>query len=268
MSLTAPISRAVDVIRGQPVVVVPFAAFIVLTTILALGSVLGPAAAAGFGIIDFIVSIVGGVLLAGMYIDMARQGARGKVSLNAAWEVAVSRFWQLLLLEIIIAVIFIVIALVIAAGSGVFSQLSTLLPLITSNTLANQSSISTLAPVLARLGEFLVLLIIVMVVVSIFLYQANVVVVLEKRSATDALNRSIEIGKKNFFSILLFFILIFILSLIFFIIFGLLSRIPIIGVVILLVAEMFFSAWVAMLPTMFYFEYAAPAARKTGKSGK
>ena len=99
---------------------------------------------------------------------------------------------------------------------------------------------------------FLILIIFLNSIAFILYFEIPAVVVLENSSGISAIKKSVEIGRKNFWS------LVFVIFLTFFIV-GIvnssLSQIPFVGLIVSLIGSLFLNAWIYMIPAVFYLEF-------------
>lgn len=287
MGFVAPLGNAFKVLKEHPVVVVPVIAFAIVLMIVGVILVLATVGAAGSNLASLlttstpsirslftifaplivvigIIALVGGAIMDGMYIDLARQGLSGKVSLESAWSTAKGKALRLIALNILILIIDLIIIVILAFATGLPSTVSSAIAHYTSSVASGSSGISVLISLVVSLLAFFILLVITLIITSILFYQARVVVVLENCGVIDALKRSIDIGVKNFLTLLLFLIFVGIVSGMVGFVISLLGSIPIIGIIIRIVGELLLGVWGSMIPTMFYFEYIKPP-KKGGK---
>ncbi len=287
MGFTAPLANSFKVLKEHPIIVVPFLAFLILiiivSVILALVTVGAVSAGASslfttgtpsisnllsvfvplvLGIL--IVALIGGAFMQGMYIDLARQGLSGKtISLGGAWDTAKNRALKLIALNILILIIYAVVILILVFITGVPGVINNVMSTYASSFASGTSpGISTFVSLVASVLAFFILLVIAVVIMSVMFYQAPVVVILEDAGVIEALKRSIDIGKKNFVTILVFFIIVGIVSTILSIVISLLGLIPYLGIIIRLAGDVLLGVWAAMIPAMFYFEYIKPMGKK------
>lgn len=274
MSITTPIVNSYNIVRNQPKVVVPYLLFAILFAIigvvvfvLLILSYLGTAGPSSvplgtiiaFVVVAGILGIVGGAIMDGTYISMAAQGLKGKITIRTAFDNAMNKLLSLLGVTLLIAVV----SVAAIGGISVIFGIGTLIA-----TFSNISSMSHAALIAAFLSliPFFIVVIIVGGVLTIFFYLATVLVILENKGAVDALITSINLGAKNFVTILIFLVVVFVISILASLIFAVINLIPIIGQIITFILGLFLYSWNFMLPTMFYFEYIKKPAAKTSAS--
>jgi len=285
MGFTTPLGNAFTVLKEHPIIIVPFLVFliaiIVVSVILALVTVGAVSAGASslfttgtptFGNIlavfvplvlgIIIIALIGGAFMQGMYIDLARQGLSGKVSLGSAWDISKDRALRLIALNFLILIIYGVVIVILAYGTGVPGVIQHIIASYTSSITSGSQGISTLISLVAGVLAFFILLVIAGVIMSVLFYQATVVVVLENIGVIAALKRSYNIGKNNFVTILLFLIFVGIVTTILSVVIALFGAIPILGVIIRLAGDVLLGVWGSMIPAMFYFEYIKPMKKK------
>lgn len=278
MSLTVPLKNGYNVLVKQPKIVVPIVVFSILIGV--IGAVIGvlivASAFAGVHgtpsisniisavvpvfVLVLLLGLIGGALLSGMYISIAAQSLKGRVLLNTAWNVAKGKFIQLAILSVMVAVIYIVIIGILALVTGLPGSIGALIQLFQNSIAASSSGsmpgISAFIPLIFGFLRFFLLLFIISLILGVLLYMSPVLVVIENRSAIDALVKSIDLGKKKFLTILAFHIVVGIITgVVIFVVAAFSLAVPIIGWLIRLILDLFFGAWAAVLPTLFYFEY-------------
>lgn len=202
-------------------------------------------------------------LLVGIYVSVADQGYRKKgISLSAAFQVAKSNYVNLLFTSLLVVIIWIIVISIMAA---IF-----LLPIIVIG--AGLGTVLWLA-----LGALVFLAVVILL--SILLYEAFTVVILENLGAISAVKRSIEIGKRNMSTIFFVFVIGAVITIGYAIVIGLLAvgiegafalaHQLIFGIVIsqainfILASGM--SAWLAMIPVGFYRTYVQKASKAKAK---
>ncbi len=202
-------------------------------------------------------------LLVGVYISLSSQFRTGKqLSLNAAIARAKQKYLSLLGANLLAGLI------LVAVIGGLYAILY---------------GISMLS--LGILGILLLLIVVLLMIAAfvalgIIFFQMNAVIVIEDKNAIQGIKRSIELGKKNPWSvlgtILLIVVLNFVLSLVLGFIVEILSLPFMLGGVLAVLAVYFMltgivagalTAWFVMVPGTFYYSYVAklPAAPSAAK---
>ncbi|MDE1850792.1 MAG: hypothetical protein KGH54_03300 [Candidatus Micrarchaeota archaeon] len=212
-----------------------------------------------------LVSLFINPLLLGIYLSMADQGYNKKrVSLGGAFDVAKRNYSKLFAVGVAIAAIWLAVIGVLAA---IF-----LLPLVMGGFGAG-------AVLWLLLGA--IVFIVVAVVLSILLYEAFAIVVLERTGPIAAIRRSIEIGRKNMRGVFAVFIVLgaiviaYSIALTVFQIaleyaFSATSS-PLAGALVAQAVNFLLGsamgAWFAMLPAGVYFEFAKKASGAKRRKG-
>ncbi len=198
-----------------------------------------------------------GIVISAMYIDMTSKWKSGKISLSDSFNVALNRFFDLLLYSLMLLAIYVVLAVII------------LLPLIgsaaslaqTSLPGAGSSSMASLGTfVLGALGS-LVLALIVIALVGPLLFTGATIVVLEGAGPLKALKASISIGLNDFWGILGVFFIFAIVYIVIDLIAGILGLIPLIGIVFRIAGGLLLGTISAILAPMYYITFAQGAKR-------
>ena len=210
-----------------------------------------------------VFSLIVTPFLLGTYINIADQGyGKGIVAFNKAFKVARDNYSRLLGIELLLAVIWIIVLVVLAA---IFAS-----PIIFFG--ANLAS-----------GIWLVIGMGVGIAVSVLLgilfYEAYTVAVLENRDVADAIRRSISIGKMNLARIFTIFLITAAILIVYITIITILQVLLetglagfgslFVGATIAQVVNYMLSSglavWMALIPVGFYKEYVRSAERKIAK---
>ena len=220
MEITDVFGNALEILKRNPKAIVPYALFSLLVGGMALIYIFSGLSGLGINLVGYpatlttnitnaaellpflksvvffafflsIISFFIKPVLTGLYISAADRGYVSKApSLSAAFKVAKKRYLSLLATELLIILIF---AATFAILAAIF-----LLPMILFGTHASTA-------IWLILG--IILLVIFLVLLEMFLYQAYVVVILENLGAVQAIKKSIEIGKKNLLKIFIVFLI-------------------------------------------------------------
>lgn len=178
-----------------------------------------------------VLSMLVSVFLSGVYADITRQAYKNRkqnysVSLTQAFATGSQKFIPLLWTYFIEFVI----SIAVFAGLVGLGFLGGIVGIIASALIA----------------------VIILLVMFVFFYLTPAAVVLENRSGMDAIGRSYEIAKSNFWSLI---IIIFIAGIIMSTVVNGLTSIPYAGIILSNLALLFLNAWNYMIPNSFYFEY-------------
>jgi hypothetical protein len=269
------VGQTFDIIKENPIVVLPYLAFIVAIIILVIIFIIAiisqvasssllhsfitsmgttpPSLSTMTTIAQRIISILPAVILlliiiglisiflAGMYVSLAKQFyTKQKISLENAFNEAKSRYLSLL-------------------GATIGAGLMFLVLIAIFGVLVLAASSSTVALVL-----MILILVIACVALGILLFQISTAVIVEGRPAIDAIQRSIEIGKANMgtiFGLIVVFIVLDILLELF-------SLIPILGILIRLVGGIILSIMAYFIGPAFYYNYISKRKTTSGKKPK
>ncbi len=200
----------------------------------------------------FVVMLFVNPIIKGFYISSLDQGyKRRKVSLKSALDATTRNYLRLLLTEVLLDLIwFVAIAIIglVFFAPVVFHGLG-------------------LATGLLLLLGILVF-VVVYILLSIYLYQAYVVVMYEGSKAVDAVKKSIEIGRRHFFDIFAVLVLTAIFLMVFvafdvaivggvefLVALGSRAAAVVVGSVLSIILASFFDAWIYMIPAAFYKGY-------------
>lgn len=215
---------------------------------LSFGAVLAELPAIAVAAIIFVLVIVAAsAFIEAMYISMAAQGKRGRVSLSKAYDVAKKTFVRLFLLDI--TKVLILLAVLSALGAVFFFTVF--------------QGMSSSAGFIAGLAFLFIIGIIAAAALYLSLFQSSVVLVMEGKGVWESIDRSIEICKARFFTLLLFVVIFAALAVVFSVIMDIIDLMPLIGFIIGIILNVFFGAWAVMLPTLFYLQYGTG-----GKAGR
>ncbi|MDE1851298.1 MAG: hypothetical protein KGH69_01240 [Candidatus Micrarchaeota archaeon] len=202
-------------------------------------------------------------LIVGMYIDIADQGCQKKtVSLRKAFEVAKSNYSNMFLLSILVTIIWIVVFAVL----GVVFALPALM-----------MGAGTGGILLLIVGA--IVSIVVLAVLSIYLYEAYAVVVLERLGPIRAVRRSLQIGRQKLGLLFKVLVLTVLVAIGFVIADGILVGVVEvvlglsghswlglgIGQTLNFLFSSAFSAWIIMIPVVFYKEYVGKGKAAKGR---
>ncbi len=283
---------AFDTIKNNPKIILPYLLLIIFAGGIVLYSVLGgleniygpslfttPAGPqAPFGMAQltqffvgvlpvlslvFLIAIFITPLIFGIYLSLADQSYRKKsINLGAAFHSAVRRYVDLLATYVLIAIIWIIAILIIAA---IF-----LLPLVSFG-----AGFGTLLWLL--LG--MLVLLATVILLSILFYQAYTVVILENLGAVAAVRRSVAIGKQNISAIFSIFALSALIVIGYIIVIGILavaiegsfalSHHLLYGITISqainFILDSAMASWFALIPVGFYMTYVKKAGNAKAK---
>lgn len=174
-----------------------------------------------------IASAVVSSILACVYSDVARQAyTRRKVKLIGAFSIAKSRFLSLLwtyVLEFLV----VVLTFVALVGLGL---------------------------VVGATGILIAMVfgVIAILLAVFFFYETPAVVVLENKSGLEAIKRSYEIARHNFWPLVIITLIVGIIAST---VTSGLNNVPYVGFILSNVAGLFLGAWNSMTPALFYYEY-------------
>ncbi len=200
--------------------------------------------------IFFIIVFLLGAFVQGVYVMLCSKWRSNQASISWAFRSTSGRYVDLLLFNIIVFVIFAIIAAVFLLPLVYVGYNSIMVPIAVG---ARPSP----APVIGFMLLALVLLLlfaIAAVVVSVLLFVSLPLILLKDMGPVQALKRSYAIGRENFADILVLLIanglLIFAIE----IVGSLFQIIPIVGLVIYILISIFVSAYSQMVPTMYFIE--------------
>lgn len=130
-------------------------------------------------------------------------------------------------------------------------------------TSTTTSSSGSALQVLAGVGLLIIGVIVVLVILSILFFLGNVLVVVDNLGAIQAFQKSIDYGKKMAGTILVLIILLALINAGFSVVsFILTSVLSFVGSIIEVVLSLFVSSWLAMVPAVFYLEYVKKQSLK------
>lgn len=257
-----------NVVAVVPVVAFFFAAVIVslLASGIAVASLPGLDAGAGMGsllvplilavaVATLLLSLSIGIIMQGMYVSIAQQGLRGRVSLGRALDFAVKRAKDLFLFNLAaIAIVAVVTAAVVMLFMGSIESLASYVNGYSQGT-GTASAVSLVLRMVGTLLPILAVFWLAMFVIGIVLYQAVPLIALERMGPIGGMKRSYAIARKRYLSIIFVqFIGILIFGALY-MVQGFFNLIPFVGWIVSIAISVFGSAWMQMIPTLFYFSY-------------
>ncbi|HUB92496.1 MAG TPA: hypothetical protein VL945_00900 [Candidatus Saccharimonadales bacterium] len=273
MSITGVVSESFGIIKKNPIVVLPYFAFLIVAVIggvlfgLSLVSHLSNNAAIAalasqttitkamlrglvglflsvlpaFSVFLVIISIVA-LFFVGAYISLAKQiYGKKKPSLGAAFSESASRFPSLLGALIIYTVTLAVIGLILLGAA----------------LLVSFSNLAAIA-LLALIG------IILAIILGVLFFQAYTLVVIEGKRAVDAVKASIMIGRQRFWTIVGIGIVVVILAFAT----DILRIIPLIGWILGFIGSSIIAIMEFFIPPVFYYTYVKKETKATPAPSK
>ncbi|MDE1849681.1 MAG: hypothetical protein KGI00_03035 [Candidatus Micrarchaeota archaeon] len=267
-------TRGFGILKDNPIALVPvvaifFAVFLVAMIAAAIAVAFfvdlgGASSSAGIAsilvpailavvIIVLLLSLSVGVIIQGMYVAIAQQGLRGRISLQDAFDLSLKRVKDLFLFNILCILIVAVIAIAVIAIS--MGSIESLLSYLRGYSQGTGSSIALILAVLGTILPMVIEFWIAMFVINIAIYAAVPLIVLEKLGPLKAVRRSIGIAKKRYLSIISVQLLG---AIVFGALYGLqvfLNFIPLLGWIASVAISIFGTAWMQIIPTLFYFSY-------------
>jgi hypothetical protein len=208
----------------------------------------------------YVISLFIEPLLYGMYINIAHQGyGKSKVSLRTALRAAKASYGKLLGTEALTIAIWIIAAAILAA---VF-----VLPIVVLGTGVFQ---------LLWLGLGIFIAIFAAVLLGICLYEAYAVVMIERLGPAAAIKRSVSLGRQNTMSVFKIFLVTIAIVAVYSALIGTFQTLLELGFsavgslligmaiaqIINFVLSSGLSAWIAMIPAGFYFDYLRKGTTK------
>ena len=202
-------------------------------------------------VVGVIIYYLISVLLIAMFIDLARQGYSGNISLGNAFKVAKKRYAAFFAAGILAAIIIGILQFVL------------------------QIIITYAASSVAFLGGLIALVVSVVFFVVVFLfYEISVAVVIENNGPIDAIKRSIEIVKMHFLELIAILVVVAIIGYGFLVglpgIIFLLSPTALIipAVIVFVILLLFLTTWSMSLPVAYYHNYVKSLGNSSGTFGK
>lgn len=269
MSVFDVVGQSFDVIKKNPIVILPYLVYVAVVIILALifvgyafssihpvlstlrQSMTGAnftTARAAFhvaltslprsiipsiiiGLIVFVIIVLLiAVFLSGIYVSIGSDFIKNKkISLSAAYETVKARY-----VDLICAVI--LACLICLALTVIFVLLII--------------AASAILPIAILIG---IIFVVLLIWLEILFFQIGPVVIIEGKTAVAAVQRSIEIGSEHIWSILGLFVVLIVID----VIIGLAGSIPIIGSIISIVGAILFGITVMLTLPVFYCLYVA-----------
>ena len=200
-----------------------------------------------------IIVFLAGVAVKGMYIDLCHNWKRfpKKPSLRKSFKVAISKYKELLVFEVIAVIAEAILALVILGPLVYMAQNSIIYPYLNGIIISGPSFLgfSIVAAIL------ICLYIILAIVASILLWLGSSIVVLDNSDAISALKASITIGKREMPKIFGTLVMAYIIVAIALFISRILQLIPFIGVIISFLISIGIMAFIELLAPMYYLNF-------------
>lgn len=191
------------------------------------------------------------VLIQGVYISLCLRRMSKTVSLSWAFGAAAGRYRDLLLFSIVALAIFLAVSAVFLLPVAYIGYNSLLIPYL-NGAHASASAIIWFA-VLALV--FVILYAIAMITVSVFLFAGAPLVVLKRIGPMQAFRESYAIGRKDFANILVLLISNAILIGVVEMVGSAFQIIPILGIIIYIIINLFVSAYSQLVPAMYYLTF-------------
>ena len=269
-------SNIFTMLKNHPKVLVPQVVYLIIVIILALALLVPPLASIGASmnstapntptgaaamafvfstlaqlipqlIVLVIISALFGLILQGMYIDMATKWQSKDFSLSDSFGVAVSRYLHLFIFLIILTVIEAVIVFVLFSPT-----------IYTVYNIATSSAAPPPTQVLQIVAGALVSILlgfVAFVILAPLLFTAPSMIVIDRKGAIEALKSSIALGKKDFFGIIGVLFIAACVYAVFYVLIILLDLLPYIGVVLTLILSLILSAFLYSLAPMYYITF-------------
>jgi hypothetical protein len=195
-------------------------------------------------LIAFVIIGLVQLLLGGIYVSMGEQFYTGrKVSLDAAFKKAESRYLAMLGAGVIMLAVVLLIALVL--GSILYIGGRALL-----------ASFSW--PLLFTVIILAILPLIAAVIIAILFFQTTTVIIVENKGPVPAIKKAMEIGGKNFLAIFALYLIIAVL----YAVLGLFALIPIVGIIIQFIGGTILGIISLLVQPGFYFNYVSTNSKR------
>ena len=200
-----------------------------------------------------IIVFLAGIVVKGMYIDLCNDWRKfpKKPSLRKSFKVAMARYKDLLVFEVIALVAELAVAVITIGPLIYLAQNSIIYPYLNNMVISGPSffGLSIITTVLT------VLYVVLAIVVTILLWLGSSIVILDHSDAISALKESIRIGKREalrIFSVLVASYLLVIIAL-------LISRafqvIPFVGVIISFIITIGIITFIELIAPMYYLTF-------------
>ena len=187
-------------------------------------------------LIIFIISFLISMFMNGIFVAMANQLIRKeKLNIRNAISLASSRYINLLGAGIIsIAIVLVAIAV----------PLSLII-------LTFYIQVSLFSFMLAAI--FAILLLILLIFATIYIFQVTTVIIIENKKPIDAIKRSFQIAAKKRTDIFIVLVLMALINITISFLSGFFELIPFVGILITLIIDISASVWFGMVPVYFYY---------------
>jgi hypothetical protein len=207
--------------------------------------------AAAILITVMVAGLLAGAYVNGTYIALASQSASSNASISPALKRASERYFDLLIYSALVLVVRIIIALALLGPVAYIGYHSLLRPYIEGMPISWPSATGFIA----LAAVFGIIYLIVQLVASIMLSMGGPAVVLDGKGPSQALIRSIAIGKKDFSRLAGFLVIVFIVAVVINAIGGLLGIIPLIGFILSFAADIVAFTFMQLAVPMYYIYF-------------
>jgi len=206
-----------------------------------------------FIILVGIIVFLAGVVVKGMYIDLCHNWKRfpKKPSLRKSFGVALSRYKDLLIFELISIVAELVVAVVVL-GPLLYLTLNSIVYPYLNGVAISGASFSGLSLITTVL---IVLYAVLTIAVTILLWLGSTIVVLDHSDAVSALKESIRIGNKEALRILGVLVVAYLLVFIALLISRAFQAIPFVGVIISFIITIGIMTFIELIAPMYYLTF-------------
>ncbi len=193
------------------------------------------------------------VLVKGMYIDLSYNLRKfpKRPSLRHSFRMAMFRYKDLLEFEVIVAIVYLVLVLILLGPLFLLAQGSIIIPYLNGLAITSSALFSFLLAALVLIAVFAVL----SLAALILLWLGPCVVVLDGKGAKEALMASVSIGKKEPLRIFGILVIAYLISAAAMLVSRWLQAIPVLGVIISFIIGIGVMSFIELIAPMYYLAF-------------
>ena len=201
----------------------------------------------------FLLVFLAGVLVKGMYVDLCYNQRKypKRPSLRHSFKVALSRYKDLLVYEIAVALVFLALLLITIGPILLLANSTIIQPYLSGTAISSQSYIN----LSGLLVIMLVVLAILYIAASILLWLGPPIIVLDATDAKRALEMSINLGKKEPFRVFGTIVIAYLVVAIAIFLSRILQAIPFLGVILSFIISIGIAAFIELVAPMYYLSF-------------
>ena len=194
-----------------------------------------------------------GVLVKGMYVDLCYNLRKypKRPSLRHSFKIALSRYKDLLVYELAVALVFLAILLVILGPMLLLANSTIIQPYLSGTAISSQSYIN----ISGLLVISLVVLAVLYIAASLLLWLGPPIIVLDAADAKRALSMSVNLGRREPFRIFGTIVVAYFIVAIALFLSRILQAIPFLGVILSFIISIGIAAFIELVAPMYYLSF-------------